>query len=115
LRIDDKHLSQIKGDGFMTPPNSDTGSLNTGDYLIDPLTNTVDITGCQMTSKLTSEPYGSVTFFYLKLPDTIGSTEFFQIDIFSDPKRAMKIIESNNQLIMSKEQLAPGLMELNKF
>lgn len=85
----------------MTPTRSNT--LNTGDYQIDPLSNTVDIKGCQVTSKLTSQPNGSVTFYYVKLPDNIGSTDFFKIDIFSDAKRAMKIIESHDQLVLSKD------------
>jgi len=69
LRIDETELRLIKGDGFMKPPNSRDGTMNTGDYKINGLTNSVDITGCQVVSKLTSQPNGSVTFFYLKLPD----------------------------------------------
>jgi hypothetical protein len=43
---------------------------------------------------LTSEPNGSLTFYFIKLPDFIQDSDYFKIDVFSDKKRAMKIIES---------------------
>ena len=62
-----------------------------------------------------TNPTGSVIFNYIKLPDYIRSSKGIQIDVYSDPKRSMGIIQSHQQLKLDRNQLEPGLMDLVLF
>lgn len=62
----------VKGTGFFTPKrDSGSGELNTGDYVVDTLGNSVVVNGCMQIKNLITEPTGSLTFYYIKLPDYI--------------------------------------------
>jgi len=108
-------MTLMKGTGFFTPlRDNGTGEMTTGDYEVDTVDNSVVVNGCKAMKSLISKPVGSLTFYYIRLPDYIQDTENFKIDIYSDEKRAMKIIESYDQLKLTKHQLRPGLLALKK-
>ena len=94
-------MKYVLGSGFLSPTRNSKGVLNTGDYEVDPLTNSVIVSGCK--GSMTSKPSGSLTFHYIKLPDYIQDSDYFKINIFSDSKRAMPIISSSDQLRLEKK------------
>lgn len=109
-------MKLVKGTGFFTPlRDNGSGDLNTGDYLVNTSDNSVVVNACMSMKNLISKPIGSITFYYIRLPDYIQDTDNFKIDIYSDEKRAMKIIQSYDQLKLTKNLLAPGLLALKKF
>jgi hypothetical protein len=87
----------MKGTGFFTPTRDNgSGELNTGEYLVDTDDNSVVVNACKTIRNLISAPVGSLSFYFIKLPDYIQDTDHFKIDIFSDVKRAMPIISSHD-------------------
>ena len=62
----------VKGTGFFTPPRDrGSGEFNTGDYKVDTLGNSVVVDACHALKNLITEPIGSLTFYFIKLPDYI--------------------------------------------
>jgi len=103
MKLDDNML-YMEGRGFFKP-SPDTEDLHTGLYSVDEQRNTVYVTGCTQENYLSTNPTGSVIFNYIKLPDYIRSIEAIQIDVYSDPKRSMGIIQSHQQLKLDLNQL----------
>jgi len=113
MKLDDNML-YMEGQGFFKP-SINSEDLHTGLYEVDLQRNTVKVLGCTQENYLGSNPSGSVIFNYIKLPDYIRSSKGIQIDVYSDPKRSMGIIQSHSQLILNRDQLEPGLMDLVLF
>jgi hypothetical protein len=64
---------------------------------------------------LGSNPQGSVTFSFIKLPPYIERTEPIHVVAYSDERMNYPIISTQQNLFIDKEDLKPGLLNLEFF
>jgi len=67
----------------MFQPNSIDFNLDTTLYSVNIATNSITVQGCQVPASLTTSPFGSVEFYFIKLPDYITGTDPIDITGYS--------------------------------
>lgn len=118
ILIIDEALTILQGDGIFKP--SDTGyQLPTTSYTIDLQANTIYVEGCTQPSNLTPRPFGILELSYVLLPEYVTDTEPIEIYAYSDYAYSDLVFEESKNygggLIVTREMLQPGFMELLEF
>lgn len=115
LRLDGQLLAMY-GDGFFTSNRrTSDNSLSSGLYEVDLNDNSVKVKGCNSLPFLGSNPSGSVTFDFIRLPSYIERTEPILVTAYSDERMNYPIMSTQDSLFVDKEDLKPGLLALEFF
>jgi len=103
-------LTLLSGTGIFQPTQI-TNIITPDLYEVDYENNVITVNACRVPSSLTSQPIGSITFSFIKLPDYITSTPPIKVYSYSDNAREDIIISDDEGVSLNADMMTPGVFE----
>jgi hypothetical protein len=82
--------------------------MNPEQYTLDLSKNTLTVKGCLLPNQMSSSPFGSVTIFYVRLPNYIQSSDPIQLKIYANSFKTDVVVDTPLGPNLKPEDMTPG-------